>query len=119
MMLAILAEVLVASLSMPLLMHWTTVTITLNPLPVPTPDLWPANSPLPELLRSSPPSELGVPVAAHGGNYETVMASGPRRKTDRRTLGCQHERAREPCHRRAGHLRIDHPASSSIRRLVL
>jgi len=65
--------VLVASLSMPLLMHWTTVTITLAPLPVPTPEqLWPANSPLPELLRSSPPSELGVPVAAHGGNYEAV-----------------------------------------------
>ncbi len=65
--------VLVASLSMPLLMHWTTVTITLDPLPVPTPEkLWPANSPLPELLRSSPPSDLGVPVAAHGGNYEAV-----------------------------------------------
>src|SRR5882762_10267328 len=65
--------VLMASLSMPLLMHWTTVTITLDPLPMPTPEkLWPANSPLPELLRSSPPSELGVPVAAHGGNYEAV-----------------------------------------------
>ena len=65
--------VLVASLSMPLLMHWTTVTITLAPLPVATPaHLWPANSPLPELLRSSPPPELGMPVAAHGGNYEAV-----------------------------------------------
>jgi beta-lactamase regulating signal transducer with metallopeptidase domain len=65
--------VLVASLSMPRLMHWTTVTITLAPLPVPAPEhLWPANSPLPELLRSSPPSELGMPVAAHGGNYEAV-----------------------------------------------
>ena len=65
--------VLVASLSIPLLMHWTTVTITLAPLPVPTPEhLWPANSPLPELLRSSPPPELGMPVAAHGGNYEAV-----------------------------------------------
>ena|ERR1700716_273547 len=46
--------VLVASLSMPLLMHWATVTITLDPLPVPTPEnLWPAKSPLPEPLRPS------------------------------------------------------------------
>ncbi len=29
------AMVLVASLSMPLLMHWTTVTVTVNALPVP------------------------------------------------------------------------------------
>jgi hypothetical protein len=69
--------VLVASLSMPLLMHWTTVTITLDPLPVPTAEnLWPAKSafkgPLPELLRSPPPSELGMPVAAHGENDEAV-----------------------------------------------
>jgi len=65
--------VLVASLSMPLLMHWTTVTITLAPLPVQVPEhLWPANGPLPELPRSPPPSELGMPVAAHGGNYEAV-----------------------------------------------
>jgi beta-lactamase regulating signal transducer with metallopeptidase domain len=68
--------VLVASLSMPLLMHWTTVTITLDPLPVPTAEnLWPAKSPfkgpLPELLRS-PPSELGMPVAAHAENDEAV-----------------------------------------------
>jgi hypothetical protein len=69
--------VLVASLSMPLLMHWTTVTITLDPLPVPTAEnLWPAKSPfkgpLPELLRSSPSSEFGMPVAAHGENDEAV-----------------------------------------------
>jgi hypothetical protein len=65
--------VLVASLSMPLLMHWTTVTVTLDPLPVPTPEkLWPAHNPLPELLRSSPPSEPGMPVAAHGEKYEAV-----------------------------------------------
>ena len=30
--------VLMASLSMPLLMHWTMVSITLDALPVPTPD---------------------------------------------------------------------------------
>jgi hypothetical protein len=33
--------VLAASLAMPLLMHWTTVTITLKALPVPAPEtLW-------------------------------------------------------------------------------
>ena len=30
--------VLVASLSMPLLMHWTNVTVTLDALPVPAPE---------------------------------------------------------------------------------
>ena len=46
--------VLVASLSMPLLMHWTTVTITLAPLPLPPPEnLWPATGALLEPLRSS------------------------------------------------------------------
>jgi hypothetical protein len=65
--------VLVASLSMPLLMHWATVTITLDPLPVPTPEnLWPAKSPLPEPLRPSLPSELGIGVAPRGENYEAV-----------------------------------------------
>ena len=37
------AMVLVASLSMPLLMHWTTVTVAVAALPVPRPEnLWPA-----------------------------------------------------------------------------
>jgi beta-lactamase regulating signal transducer with metallopeptidase domain len=64
--------VLVASLSMPLLMHWTTVSITLDALPVPTPEnLWPAHSPLPE-PRSSLPSELGTPVAARDGSYQAI-----------------------------------------------
>ena len=45
--------VLLASLSMPLLMHWTTVTITLDALPVPAPEtLWTAGSPSPESLRA-------------------------------------------------------------------
>ena len=40
------AMVLVASLSMPLLMHWTTVTVTVNALPVPAAEhFWPAGSP--------------------------------------------------------------------------
>ena len=65
--------VLVASLSMPLLMHWTTVSITLDALPVPAPEnLWPARSPLPEPLRSSLPLQLGMPVAARGGSYQAV-----------------------------------------------
>lgn len=65
--------VLVASLSMPFLMHWTTVTITLDPLPVPSPEnLWPANNPLAEPLRWSQPSELGIPLAARGNNHEAV-----------------------------------------------
>ena len=41
--------VLAASLSMPLLMHWTTVTVTLRALPMPAPDnFWPVNPALPE-----------------------------------------------------------------------
>src|SRR5258708_35897743 len=60
--------VLVASLSMPLLMHWATVSVTLDALPVPaTESLWPANNPLTdsltEPLRSSLPSDPGMPVA--------------------------------------------------------
>src|SRR6185369_1565944 len=40
------AMVLVASLSMPLLMHWTTVTVIVNTLPVPAAEhLWPAGGP--------------------------------------------------------------------------
>jgi hypothetical protein len=33
------AMVLLASLSMPLLMHWTTVTVTVDALPVPAPNI--------------------------------------------------------------------------------
>jgi beta-lactamase regulating signal transducer with metallopeptidase domain len=65
--------VLVASLSMPLLMHWTTVTITLAPLPVPaTENLWSANSLLPEPWQASPPSELGMPAAVRGANHTAI-----------------------------------------------
>jgi bla regulator protein blaR1 len=40
------AMVLLASLSMPLLMHWTTITVTVDALPVPAADhLWPAKNP--------------------------------------------------------------------------
>lgn len=62
--------VLVASLSMPLLMHWTTVTVTLAPSPLPAlENLWPANSPLPEM---SLPSEPGTPAAAPGEHHGTL-----------------------------------------------
>ena len=65
--------VLVASLSMPLLMHWTTVTITVDALPVPVPEnLEPAQGFWPEPLHSSPPSELGFPGAARGGHHEAA-----------------------------------------------
>jgi hypothetical protein len=60
------AMVLVASLSMPLLMHWTTVTVTLDPLPLPVAEtLWPSGLALPEPLRTSFASEF-VPGAAFG-----------------------------------------------------
>ena len=53
------AMVLVASLSMPLLMHWTTVTVTVDALPVPAAEhLWPAGqlrSPSPEPLHDRAP----------------------------------------------------------------
>ena len=53
------ALVLVASLSMPLLMHWTTVTVTVDALPVPVAEhLWSVTNPLvgpaPDLLPPAP-----------------------------------------------------------------
>ena len=70
------AMVLAASLLMPLLMHWTTVTITLDPLPVPTPEnLWPdriSGGLLSEPLSPSPPSEPGTPGVAGGEHAEAV-----------------------------------------------
>jgi hypothetical protein len=67
------AMVLIASLSMPLLMHWMTVTITLEPLAVPAPEkLWPSEIPLPEPLSSSISSDLRVPGEAHGGKEEAI-----------------------------------------------
>jgi hypothetical protein len=52
--------VLAASLLMPLLMHWTTVTVTLQALPMPAPDnFWPASPALPE---SPVPLDTVVPA---------------------------------------------------------
>src|SRR5882672_9141754 len=70
------AMVLAASLSMPLLMHWTTVTVTVD-LPVPaTEHLWPAKNPLidmsPEPLGAALPLEPGMPAAGLGENARAI-----------------------------------------------
>lgn len=69
--------VLVASLSMPLLMHWTTVTVTVDALPMPAAEhLWSAKNPLtdtsPEPLGSLLALETGMPAAALGEHAATV-----------------------------------------------
>ena len=140
--------VLVASLSMPLLMHWATVSITLEALPVPPPQqLWPAVSPLPEagpLLQPLDPACAGrgpcrqLPrrqlagggdgrlrhrrrhaAAATGARPRTDVAPGARRKAVACALDRQLARARERRDRRAGHVRIDHSAASAMHRLGL
>jgi hypothetical protein len=62
------AMVLLASLSMPLLMHWTTVTVTVDALPVPAAEhFWPAGpsgSPSPEPLHDMLPAERSMAAAA-------------------------------------------------------
>ena len=62
------AMVLLASLSMPLLMHWTTVTVTVDALPVPAAEhFWPAGpsgSLSPEPLHDMLPAERGMAAAA-------------------------------------------------------
>jgi bla regulator protein blaR1 len=56
--------VLAASLAMPLLMHWTTVTVTLKALPVAAPEtFWPSGNPLQEPIYSSLPSDATTPIA--------------------------------------------------------
>ncbi len=65
--------VLAASLTMPLLMHWATVTVTLDALPLPSAEsLRPAGTPLPEPSGASPATEFGMPVAAHVATFATV-----------------------------------------------
>ena len=62
------AMVLLASLSMPLLMHWTTVTVTVDALPVPAAEhFWPAGpsgSPSPEALHDMLPAERSMAAPA-------------------------------------------------------
>ena len=65
--------VLVASLAMPLLMHWTTVTLPLPPSAVPMPaNLWPAVVALSEPLPSALPLEPGFVGAAAGGTHDSI-----------------------------------------------
>jgi BlaR1 peptidase M56 len=69
------AMVLAASLSMPLLMHWTTMTVTVDALPVPAAEhVWPAQNPStgpsPESLGYSLSPEFDMPAAAGGANAE-------------------------------------------------
>ena len=138
--------VLVASLSMPLLMHWTTVSITLDALPVSAPEgVWPAMSHLPEPLRSSLPSELAMPAAARGSHYEAVNWLAVATAIYAFVAGIlllrlavgiyltwRLARAAKPMSEpwtadgrvrvssviaRAGHFRLDHPASSAMLRL--
>lgn len=63
--------VLVASLVMPLVMHWTTVTITVAPTSVPViaqlpapEQLWPSEMPVMEPLPAAPAGETAMPAAA-------------------------------------------------------
>ena len=65
--------VLAASLSMPLLMHWTTVSVTVDALPVQSPQaLLPAGDPLASSLTEAQPLEGGTPVAAHGATHRAI-----------------------------------------------
>jgi beta-lactamase regulating signal transducer with metallopeptidase domain len=71
------AMVLVASLSMPLLMHWTTVTVTVDALLAPVAKhVWPAKNPLttpsPESLSASLPSEPDMSAATPGEHAAAV-----------------------------------------------
>jgi beta-lactamase regulating signal transducer with metallopeptidase domain len=65
--------VLAASLTMPLLMRWATVTVTLDALPLPSAEsLRPVANPLPEPSGALPPAEFGMPVAAHPATSAAV-----------------------------------------------
>src|SRR5882757_4235815 len=72
------AMVLVASLTMPLLMHWTTVTVPLPSSVVPMPaNLWPAAVALPEQLPSASlpsalPLEPGIAGVARDAVHHAV-----------------------------------------------
>src|SRR6185295_5032934 len=71
------AMVLLASLLMPLLMHRTTVTVTVDALPVPAvaEHFWPAGpsgSPSPELLHDVLPAERGVAATAHSAPVQAL-----------------------------------------------
>ena len=70
------AMVLLASLSMPLLMHWTTVTVTVDALPVPAAEhFWPAGpsgSPSQEPLHGMLPAAQGTAAAARSAPVQAL-----------------------------------------------
>lgn len=67
------AMVLVASLAMPLLMHWTTLTVPLPPSAVPTPtNVWPFLVALSEPLPWALPLEPSFSDAAGGGTHDSI-----------------------------------------------
>src|SRR5438093_4004354 len=70
------AMVLLASLSMPLLINWTTVTVTVDALPVPAAEhFWPAgpsSSPLAEPLREMLPAEQGIAATARSAPVQAL-----------------------------------------------
>src|ERR1700712_1285585 len=69
------AVVLVASLSMPLLMRWTRVTVTVDALPA-ADHPWllgnPLAGPMPGPLRAPFPPELGMPALGYGEQAAAV-----------------------------------------------
>jgi hypothetical protein len=69
------AMVLVASLSMPLLMRWTKVTVTVDALPA-ADQPWllgnPLAAPMQDALRAPFPPDLGVPALGHGEQAAAV-----------------------------------------------
>ena len=69
--------VLLASLAMPLLMHWTTVTITVQAPPMPSPEVLPTETLLPDVLLASPAPEHSVSAATnhHGAAINWQMAA--------------------------------------------
>src|SRR6185295_18985391 len=70
------AMVLLASLSMTLLMHWTTVTVTVDALPVPAAEhFWPAGpsgSPSQEPLHGMLPAAQGTAAAARSAPVQAL-----------------------------------------------
>jgi hypothetical protein len=69
--------VLMASLAMPLLMHWTVVTVTVDTLPIPaaetlSPPGTPPIGPLTEPIGTSLPPDLGTSVAAQSASHAAV-----------------------------------------------
>ncbi|MGZ3292958.1 MAG: hypothetical protein ACXU9D_06740 [Xanthobacteraceae bacterium] len=84
--------VLLASLSMPLLMHWTVVGITTDALPAPAAEnlwpenLWPAGSAEP--LRSSLPSEQAMPSRFAARVTPSSIGWASRRRSMHRLPDC-------------------------------